>query len=76
MLKSKIDIKEFEKLGFKKCKGCKESDLYYLCVARDSKVIFVSPTMLDIQDWERDDPRIHDRPNCKYRDMKTTLDIL
>lgn len=76
MLKPKVNVKEFEKFGFKKCKGCKELDLYYLCVARDSKVIFVSPTMIDIQSWERDNPRIHDRPNCKYRDMKTTLDIL
>lgn len=54
------------------------SDLedYYLCIARDSKVIFVSPTMIDIQKWERDDSRIHSVPNCKYRDIRTTIDIL
>ena len=76
MLKPKVNVEEFKKFGFKKCKGCKELDLYYLCIARDSKVIFVSPTMIDIQKWEHDDPRIHDRPNCMYRDIRTTLDIL
>lgn len=77
MLKPKKSMEEFEKsFGFRKCKGCKELDLYYLCIARDSKVIFVSPTIINIQEWERDDPRIHARPNCKYRDIRTTLDIL
>ena len=33
MLKTKVDVKEFEKsFGFRKCKGCKELDLYYLCI--------------------------------------------
>lgn len=76
MLKPKVNVEEFKKFGFKKCKGCSDLPIYYLCIARDSKVIFASPTMIDIQKWERDDPRIHDRPNCKYRDIRTTLDIL
>ena len=77
MLKPKKSMEEFEKsFSFKKCKGCKELDLYYLCVARDSKVIFVSPMMMDIQDWEDNDPRIHSKPNCKYRDHRTAIDIL
>ena len=76
MLKPKVNVEEFKKFGFKKCKGCSGLPIYYLCIARDSKVIFVSPTMIYIQKWERDDPRIHDRPNCKYRDIRTTLDIL
>lgn len=76
MLKPKVDIKEFEKFGFRKCKGCKELDLYYLCVARDSKVIFVSPTMIDIQSWEHNDPRLHKAVNCNFRDKRTSIDIL
>lgn len=76
MLKPKVNVEEFKKFGFKKCKSCSLLPIYYLCIARDSKVIFVSPTMINIQKWERDDPRIHDRPNCKYRDTRTTLDIL
>lgn len=77
MLKPKKSMEEFEKsFGFRKCKGCKELDLYYLCIARDSKVIFVSPTMIDIQKWEHDDPRIHSVPNCNYRDNRISIDIL
>lgn len=77
MLKPKKSMEEFEKsFGFRMCKGCSDLPIYYLCVARDSKVIFVSPTMLDIQDWKRDDPRIHSVPNCKYRDHRTAIDIL
>lgn len=77
MLKPKVDVREFERFGFKPCKGiAKEDQCYYLCVARGVKMLFVSPAVFDIQDWERDDPRIHDRPNCKYRDIRTTLDIL
>ena len=76
MLKPKVDIKEFEKFGFRKCKGCKELDLYYLCIARGSKVIFVSPVMFDIQDWKNDDKRIHKKANCRYRDHRTSTDIL
>nr|DAI55385.1 MAG TPA: hypothetical protein [Caudoviricetes sp.] len=77
MLKPKKSMEEFEKsFGFRKCKGCSGLPIYYLCIARDSKAIFVSPTMLDIQDWERDDPRVHAAVNCKYRDIRTTLDIL
>lgn len=30
----------------------------------------------DIIDWEKDDPRIHKRANCRYSDMRTALDIL
>lgn len=77
MLKPKKSMEEFEKsFGFRRCKGCSDLPIYYLCIARDSKVIFVSPTMIDIQDWKDNDPRIHSVPNCKYRDIRTTLDIL
>nr|DAP00986.1 MAG TPA: envelope glycoprotein [Caudoviricetes sp.] len=77
MLKPKVDVEEFEKsFGFRKCTGCSGLPIYYLCIARDSKVIFVSPTMIDIQKWEHSDPRIHIVPNCKYRDHRTSIDIL
>ena len=76
MLKPKVDVEEFTKFGFTKCKGCENLDLYYLCMVRDSKAIFVSPTMIDIQEWEHNDPRLHKAVNCKYRDHRTSVDIL
>jgi hypothetical protein len=76
MLKPKVPIENFiEKFGFKKCKkpydGC-----YYLCVAKDSKMIFLSEEMLKIFHWRDDDPRIHSNANCKYRDKRTAMDIM
>nr|DAI01594.1 MAG TPA: hypothetical protein [Caudoviricetes sp.] len=77
MLIPKVDVKEFEKFGFKPCKGMpKEMECYYLCVARGCKLIFVSPKCFDVQDWEKDDPRIHEKPNCRYKDQRTAIDIL
>ena len=76
MLKPKKSMEEFEKFGFRRCKGCSDLPIYYLCIARDSKVIFVSPTMIDIQDWKSDDKRIHKKANCRYRDHRTSTDIL
>lgn len=35
MLKPKVKAREFERLGFKRCKGIpKESECYYLCIAK------------------------------------------
>ena len=76
MLKPKVNVKEFEKYGFKKCKGCEDLDLYYLCMARDSKAIFVSQGMIDIQDWNHNDSRLHRVVKCKYRDHRTSTDLL
>ena len=75
MLKPKVDVKEFEKFGFKKCKY-PYNECYYLCVARGAKMIFVSQVCFDVFDWKDDDPRIHLKPNCKYIDDRTYLDIL
>ena len=75
MLRPKVDVKEFEKFGFKKCKS-PYNECYYLCVAREAKMIFVSKVHFDVFDWRDDDPRIHSKPNCKYRDDRTYLDIL
>lgn len=75
MLRPKVPPKEFEKYGFKKCKNAK-AECYYLCVNRGIKMIFVSEYCLNIDDWEKDDPRIHKRPNCRYRDKRTAIDIL
>lgn len=53
MLKPKVNIKEFSRFGFKPCKGIeKELKCYYLCVARGVKMLFVSPVIFDIEDWE------------------------
>ena len=77
MLKPKKSMEEFEKsFGFRKCKGCSLLPIYYLCVAKDSKFLFVSPVMFDIQDWKNDDKRIHKKANCRYRDHRTSTDIL
>jgi len=77
MLKPKVDVREFERFGFKPCKGiAKEHQCYYLCVARGVKMLFVSPVMFDIQDWKNDDKRIHKKANCRYRDHRTSTDIL
>lgn len=77
MLTPKVKAKEFAKYGFKRCKGIpRDSECYYLCVARGCKMIFVSDICFDIIGWEKDDPRIHKRANCRYSDMRTALDIL
>ena len=77
MLKPKVKAREFEKFGFKRCKGIpKESECYYLCVARGCKMLFVSDIYVDMMDWTENDPRIHKNANCKYRDYRTALDII
>ena len=76
MLVPKVPAKEFVKYGFKKCKGFKGYDGYYLCVARGCKVIFITDVLLNVANWQDDDKRIHKRPNCRYRDMRTNLDII
>ncbi|WP_302626786.1 hypothetical protein [uncultured Eubacterium sp.] len=77
MLKPKVDAKEFEKFGFKHCKGIsKQIECYYLCVAKGNKMLFVSNVCFTVNEWEDDDTRIHKRANCRYRDNRTYLDII
>ena len=45
-----------------RCKGC--------------KILFVSNIFFDVFNWNKDDPRIHKNPNCKYRDKRDYLDII
>lgn len=72
-LKALIDNPE--KYGFKKCK--KPYDMcYYRCFARGIKMMFLSKYMIDIIDWKDDDPRVHSRANCSYRDTRTAEDYL
>lgn len=53
MLKPNCEAKEFEKYGFKRCKGtAKESECYYLCVARGCKMLFVSNCCFCVNDWK------------------------
>ena len=74
---TKSKASEFKKFGFKRCKGIpKESECYYLCIARGSKMLFVSDVCFCINDWDENDPRIHKKANCKYRDMRTALDVV
>ena len=79
MLIPAVKAKEFEKFGFKKCKGeYGKQGCYYLCVARGCKMLFVSDVYFDVMDWARGciDPRIHKDANCRYRDRRTYLDII
>ena len=77
MLRPKVRASEFKKFGFKRCKGIpKESECYYLCIARGCKMLFVSNSYFDVMNWYEDDPRIHTKPNCRYKDHRTALDII
>ena len=77
MLVPTVEIKEFERFGFKLCMGIpRDLQCYYLCVARGRKFIFVSPKCFMIENWWKHDSRIHKRPNCRYRDDRTAIDIL
>lgn len=77
MLVPNVPVKEFERYGFKPCKGIpKELNCYYLCVARGCSMLFVSDKIFDIYQWTSDDPRIHKRANCRYSDNRTALDIV
>ena len=77
MLIPRVKAKEFIKYGFKKCKSIpSDTDCYYLCVAKGRKMLFVSNIFFDVFDWDKDDPRIHKNPNCKYRDKRDYLDIV
>ncbi len=77
MLVPKVKAREFERFGFKRCKGIpKESECYYLCIARGCKMLFVSDVCFAVNDWNKDDPRIHKNANCRYRDKRTALDII
>ena len=77
MLKPEVKAREFVKYGFKRCKGIpKTSECYYLCVARGQKMLFVSDIYFSVDNWNKDDPRIHSRPNCRYSDCRDWLDIV
>ena len=76
MLKPRVPIEEFLEIGFKHCKGIPtKQNCLYLCVARGNEMIFVSPEIYDITKWDKNDPRIHKKANCKYKDRRTALDI-
>lgn len=77
MLIPTVDPKEFERFGFKKCKGeYGKSGCYYLCVSRGVRMLFVSKKCFDSFDWLDDDPRIHSMPNCRFLDKREELDII
>lgn len=77
MLIPAVKAKEFEKFGFKKCKGeYGKQGCYYLCVSRGVKMLFVSDVYFGVNDWSDNDPRIHKNANCRYRDNRTCLDII
>lgn len=77
MLIPKVEAKDFERFGFKKCKGeYGKNGCYYLCVAKGVKMLFVSNVCFDVNDWRDNDPRIHKNANCRYSDNRTYLDII
>ncbi len=75
MLIPTVDMKEFQKIGFKKCKK-PYNNCYYLCFSHGCQYIFLSPVMIAINKWEDNDPRIHKKANCKYRDCRTAIEFL
>ena len=68
-------IENPKQYGFNKCKKPYDN-CYYKCFARGVKMMFLSKYMIDIIDWDDDDPRIHIRANCLYRDTITAEDYL
>lgn len=77
MIKPTKPVETYKDYGFKKCKGeYGKNGCYYLCVARGCKMIFLSKECVSILDWEDKDPRIHTKPNCRYSDQRTALDIV
>lgn len=64
-----------EQYGFKRCKK-PYYNCWYRCFARGIKMMFLSKYMIDIIDWKDDDPRIHSKANCLYRDSRTAEDYL
>ena len=52
-----------------------------VCMAKEFekygfKMLFVSNKCFEIIDWKDNDPRIHKKANCKYRDTRDALDIV
>ena len=39
-------------------------------------MLFVSDVYFGVNNWKDDDPRIHKKPNCRYRDQRTSLDFI
>ena len=39
-------------------------------------MLFVSDSYFGVNDWDKNDPRIHKDANCRYMDMRTALDIV
>lgn len=77
MLVPTVDVKQFEKYGFRRCKGSYgKAGCYYLCIARGIKMLFVSKLMFAINPWNEGDPRIHKHPNCRYTDKRDAYDIM
>lgn len=77
MIKPTKPIEEYEKYGFRKCKGSYgKNGCYYLCVSRGCEIIFISPLLINIISWTDNDSRIHKNPNCRYRDKRTAIEII
>ncbi|WP_050638462.1 hypothetical protein [Candidatus Stoquefichus sp. SB1] len=73
-LKKNVTEKQIKKYGFKRCRK-PYNELFYLCIARGVQVIFIGDGIF-VQHWMNDDPRIHSRPNCKYKDDREVLDVI
>ena len=73
-IKKDVTADQLAKHGFKRCK--KPYPGYYLCVARGVQIIFIGDGIF-VDDWHiNDDPRVHKRPNCKYKSNKTVIDVI
>ena len=75
-LKPVVKASEFEKYGFKPCRGLpKSAESYYLCVKNGHRVMFVDSKHFTESEWPIKDARIHKNPNCKFSDKRTATEI-
>ena len=75
-IKDNVDLKELEKYGFYSYKFSRTITYWYRCFAYGCKVIVINMYReLLIQDWQDNDPRLHAKPKCHYKD-RTAVDEL
>lgn len=75
-LKPVVKASEFEKYGFKPCRGLpKSAESYYLCVKNGHRVMFVDSKHFTESEWPIKDARIHRNANCRYSDKRTATEI-
>lgn len=75
MLVPIVDMKEFEKVGFKKCQKPYD-ECMYMCFLKGVQYILISPKLVTINKWTSADPRLHEAANYRRLDKRTAQDFL